>query len=211
MRPSSTSAPRLGYYSIAAAKAVGPRGRVIAVESSDALVPVLRRNIEANLPAAATVHVQAVAPWDEDAALTFAPDGPEARAYPAAFDRHGTMVDGRRLDTLEALEDTTVAVVRTDLRGRDHRALRGLRKTIERDRPVILTQFWPEGIRDVGDDPVAVLAEYADMGYAFAALGGQPALLGDGATVVTLADNAAGGSLTLTLTPTPTSEAPRVP
>ena len=110
--------------------------------------------------------------------------------------------DGRRLDTLEALEDTTVAVVRTDLRGRDHRALRGLRKTIERDRPVIVTEFWPEGIRDVGDDPVAVLAEYADMGYTLASLPGEPRLMGDGATVVTLAESMPSGSLTLALTPT---------
>ena len=49
------------------------------------------------------------------------------------------------------------------------------------------------------------------MGYDFAVLGGLPALLGDGATVVSLADNAFGGSLTLTLTPTATSEGPRVP
>ncbi|BEP11830.1 FkbM family methyltransferase [Acidothermaceae bacterium B102] len=192
----------LGYHTIAAAKVVGPRGRVIAVEPSEGLVAVLRRNIEANLPASAQVIVQPVAPWDEDAPLTFAPDGPSARAYPAALDRSGTMVDGRRLDTLEALEDTTVAVVRTDLRGRDHRALRGLRKTIERDRPVIVTELWPEGIRDVGDDPVAVLAEYADMGYAVASLPGQPQLLGDGATIVTLAESAPGGSLTLALTTT---------
>jgi hypothetical protein len=110
-------------------------------------------------------------------------------------------VDARRLDSLEALGGTTVAVVKTDLQGRDHRALRGLRKIIERDRPVIVTEFWPEGIRDLGDDPVIVLGEYTDMGYRLSTLPGQPDLPHDRSETVALADSVEGGFLTLCLTP----------
>jgi FkbM family methyltransferase len=192
----------VGYHSIVAAKRVGPHGQVIAVEPSAEVLPVLRRNLEANLPRAIRVSVQPVAAWDEDATLTSSPGiSGRAQTYSPVSDRPGIEVEGRRLDTLEALGDTTVAVVKTDLQGRDHRALRGLRKTIERDRPVIVTEFWPEGIRDVGDDPLAVLAEYADMGYQAGTLPGQPDLSDDPAVIVALAEQVEGGFLTLCLTP----------
>jgi FkbM family methyltransferase len=208
IRPGSTFldvGAHVGYHTLAGARAVGVMGKVIAVEPSPTLLPLLRGNLRNNLPAelANVVHVAPVAAWDEDTTLTFTEsiehNSGDNRVY--AGEGPGVAVEARRLDTLEGLDETTVAVIKTDLQGRDHRALRGLRKTIERDQPLIVTEFWPEGIRDVGDEPAAVLAEYVDMGYQLATLAGQPEVGDDLASIVTTAEEAEGGFLTLCLTP----------
>jgi FkbM family methyltransferase len=191
----------VGWHAAVAARAVGPSGHVIAVEPSPDVLAVLRRNLEDGLPDTAVVSVQPVAAWDEDAALTFvvSTDDPAGgRTFPAALDRDGDKVEGRRLDTLEALSDHTVAAVRTDVGGAEHRTLRGLRKTIERDRPVVLTEFAPERILELGDDPAAVLAEWADMGYAISLLPGDASATVDAAEIVRAAGS---GSVSLCLTP----------
>jgi len=48
----------------------------------------------------------------------------------------------------------------------DHRVIDGARITIERCRPLITVEFWPFGIRNAGDDPVAVIEQYLALGYA---------------------------------------------
>ncbi|MDX6205677.1 MAG: hypothetical protein QOF39_1734 [Frankiales bacterium] len=198
----------VGYHTLAGAKAVGPTGKVIAVEPSPDILVLLRNNLRNNLRGdlADVVHVAPVAAWDQDTTLRFTQslDGNsgDSRVYSDESEAADLRVEARRLDSLDALGGTTVAVVKTDLQGRDHRALRGLRKTIERDRPVIVTEFWPEGIRDVGDEPAAVLAEYAEMGYLIATLPGQPDLPEDPTRAVAVAESVEGGFLTLCLTPT---------
>ena len=197
----------VGYHTLAGARAVGPTGQVIAVEPSPEILELLRNNLRNNLTgeSADIVHVAPVAAWDTDTTLTFTQsvDGNsgDSRVYADGHATTGITVDARRLDSLEALGGTTVAVVKTDLQGRDHRALRGLRKIIERDRPVIVTEYWPEGIRDLGDDPATVLGEYADMGYRLSTLPGQPDLPDDLSAAVELAESVEGGFLTLCLTP----------
>jgi FkbM family methyltransferase len=197
----------VGYHTLAGARAVGPTGQVIAVEPSPEILALLRNNLRNNLTgdSADIVHVAPVAAWDSDTTLTFTQsvegNSGDSRVYADDHAATGITVDARRLDSLEALGGTTVAVVKTDLQGRDHRALRGLRKIIERDRPVIVTEFWPEGIRDLGDDPAIVLGEYADMGYRLSTLPGQPDLPHDLSETVALADSVEGGFLTLCLTP----------
>lgn len=149
-----------------------------------------------------------VAAWDEDTTLTFTQsvDGNsgDSRVYADEASR-GIPVEALRLDGLASISGTTLSVVKTDLQGRDHRALAGLRKTLERDRPVIVTEFWPAGIRDAGDDPLDVLDQYTDMGYERQSLPGQPTLPDHPSKVLAMAEAAEGGFLTLALTPTVTA------
>ncbi len=51
-----------------------------------------------------------------------------------------------------------------DTQASEHVALRGARELLERSRPILFVEFWPQGLREAGADPVAVLAEYAEIG-----------------------------------------------
>jgi hypothetical protein len=85
--------------------------------------------------------------------------------------RVGALLDERpvvrvpavRIDDL--VDDADVRFVLADTQATEHVALEGAGAMIERCRPVILTEFWPSGIRIFGDDPMAVLAGYRTMGY----------------------------------------------
>jgi hypothetical protein len=62
-------------------------------------------------------------------------------------------------------------VVKVDAQGTDHLALQGMARTLARCRPVLLVEYWPPGITELGDDPLAVLAQYREMGFGVSVLG----------------------------------------
>jgi hypothetical protein len=81
-------------------------------------------------------------------------------------------VAGRRELTVPAVRidelvppDAAVGVIKLDTQATEQVALRGARELLARCRPVLLAEFWPKGVRDLGEDPVAVLQEYAALGY----------------------------------------------
>jgi ubiquinone/menaquinone biosynthesis C-methylase UbiE len=46
----------------------------------------------------------------------------------------------------------------------EHVAIRGARRLIERSRPLLFVEFWPQSLRATGTDPVSVLDGYRAMG-----------------------------------------------
>ena len=170
----------VGYMTLLGAKAVGPAGRVVAVEPSPANVALLRANVAANgatnvefLAAAASEHSGSIglslSPWNTG----------DNRAYPVPEMERVEVAAVRLDDVLRHLE--RVDVVKVDTQGTDHRAIRGLAATLARCRPVLVVEFWPLGISESGDDPLAVLEEYAALGYEVRVLGGDDRVLGTAA------------------------------
>ena len=160
----------VGYMTLLGSHAVGPAGRVVAVEASPANVALLRANVAAD--GAANVEIVAAAASDGDGriALSLSPwNTGDNRAYPVP-EMERVEVPAVRLD--DVLRDTDrVDVVKVDTQGADHRAIRGMAATLARCRPVLVVEFWPLGIAESGDDPAAVLEEYAALGYEVRVLG----------------------------------------
>lgn len=59
-----------------------------------------------------------------------------------------------------------VAVIKLDTQASEHHVLRGATALLSRDRPVILCEYWPQGLRERGEDPLDVLATFRRLGYA---------------------------------------------
>ncbi|MGH4016577.1 MAG: FkbM family methyltransferase, partial [Pseudonocardiaceae bacterium] len=157
----------VGYFSLLALRRVGPQGAVIAVEPWPTACELLDRNVRSNiafgLRPALTVLENAA--WDVSGPLRLrtASDGNSGdnRITPDGE----LIVPGIRLDDVPGIRDRTVHVVKVDTQGRDHRALQGMRSVLLRDQPHVLCEFWPDGIRESGDEPHAVLARYREWGY----------------------------------------------
>jgi FkbM family methyltransferase len=157
----------VGYYTILSASAVGRRGRVIAVEPDPDNAALLRENIRRNRLANVTV-VEAAA-WRETTRLPLRRNlvnTGDNRIVPGI---EGHDVPAVALD--EQLVGLPVSLVKIDAQGTDHIALEGIRQTITRCRPVVFTEFWPQAIREFGDDPAAVIESYRELGYRITMIG----------------------------------------
>ncbi len=191
----------VGWFALQAARLVGPRGKVIAVEADPRNAALLRLNAErlgvANVE---VLHAAALeAPGAVELALCATNTG-DHRVGLAGEGRPTVAVPGVRLDDVLGGR-ARVDVVLLDTQGSEQRVLAGLRATIERCRPQVLAEHWPEGIRSLGGDPDAAVAAYRALGYRIAVVGAD---LPGGATpaeVTALAEREHGGFCTLALSP----------
>ncbi|GAA1253298.1 FkbM family methyltransferase [Prauserella halophila] len=174
----------VGYHTLSLLRSSSAVTNVVAVEADPTNAEFLRRNLAVNLPKdrSGLVNVLEAAAWDADGNLVLAHTDERNSGDHRVREPDGTaglMVQAVRLDGSTDVLRQPVGLVKTDLQGRDHRALAGLQETLERDRPDVLCEFSPEAIEEFGDDPAAVLVAYRKWGY-------QPVeLLADG----TLADD----------------------
>ena len=193
----------VGYMSLLAASAVGPTGRGYAFEPE----PGNFRLLTANLANHGVEHVHAVpaAAWHESGRLSLsvcADNTGDHRAYPLpgrpAVDVLAVAID----DVLP--EDTKVDVVKVDAQATDDLAIRGMERTLARSRPVMLVEFWPEGIRQRGAVPMDVLEYYRGLHYDIAAIGDAPVAAGAPLdAVMEAAESSPSGFCSLLLTPSP--------
>jgi FkbM family methyltransferase len=159
----------LGYYSLLAARLVGPSGHVVALEPNSEncrlFLSSLRRSGLANvqvLPVAADVekgwayystHVGSNGGLIEDGDLLTHP---------------GVVVPTFRLDDLVA---GTVGLLKMDVEGAEGRVVRGATRIIERDHPIVTTELKEEMLSRVSNTTVEEYLSY------FEGLDYTPALL----------------------------------
>ena len=199
----------VGYMTLLAAHAVGPAGRVWAVEPAPANAALLRANLAHN--GAAHVEVIEAAASDRTGriGLSLSPwNTGDNRAYPVPAMEQVDVAAVRLDDVIPT--DVVVDVVKVDTQGTDHRAVRGMAALLARSRPVLLVEFWPPAIVEQGEDPAGVVAGYAAMGFEVRILGqpddGGPAPAP--ADVVAAAEASAAGYLNLLLRPARAGGAP---
>jgi FkbM family methyltransferase len=160
----------LGYHTLVGLRAVGAEGRVLSAEADRDLVPVLKANVGRNSPfnTKGVFSPLPVAAWDAPRLLSLSRDA-GGNSGDQRVQRRGRgrsqSVLGLPLDLLRRpvwKRHGRLDLIKTDLQGRDHIALRGLRGTLAAFRPSVICEFWPVGIRDVGDDPRLVLGTWSD-------------------------------------------------
>jgi FkbM family methyltransferase len=154
----------LGYFTLLAARLVGPGGRVVALEPNSEncrlLLSSLRLNGISNvelLPVAAdeapgwayySTHVGSNGGLIDDGDL---------------LSRFGVVVPTFRLDDLV---DGPVGFLKMDVEGAEGRVVAGSTRIIERDRPVVTTELKEEMLQRVSGRSVAdYLGYFGDLGY----------------------------------------------
>jgi FkbM family methyltransferase len=157
----------VGYYTLLSAHAVGWRGRVVAVEPEPGNAALLRENIRRNRLRNVTV-IEAAA-WRETTRLHLRRDPVNSGDNRIVRDGSGYDVGAVALD--ERLARLRVSAVKIDAQGTDHIALEGMRQTIGRCQPVVFAEFWPQAIREFGDDPAKVIDRYRELGFRITVIG----------------------------------------
>ncbi len=148
----------IGWYSLKAAKAVGPRGRVIAVEPDRDTLRKLRANIRAS-GVEAIVLVVPVACYDSETTLPFysapAANTGESSLYLDAASQGGPItaeyrVRARRLDDiLREIGVTRVDALKIDVERAEVHVLKGAADTLDRFRPEISVEVDHANLQEV--------------------------------------------------------------
>jgi FkbM family methyltransferase len=156
----------IGYMTVAAARAVGRDGTVISVEPHPDNVALLRANVARN-GFDDRVRVIAAAAWDAPGTVDLAEceeNTGDHRVQTLQGERRVLSVVAVRLDEIVP-DPVRLAVIKLDTQASEHHVLRGATRLLSRQRPVILCEYWPQGLRERGEDPLEVLALFRSLGY----------------------------------------------
>jgi FkbM family methyltransferase len=155
----------IGYFSIVAARAVGPEGRVLAFEPVPAVRASLVSNLRLNDLEQVDVHDEALGATTEDVSFYPGPtdDSGLASLRPVAGSDE-VRVRQIRFDDLWD-RASRVGLIKIDVEGAELRVLEGMTACLTRDRPDLILEFTDEYLKALGSSAASLLAFVTNHGY----------------------------------------------
>ena len=152
----------IGYFTLLAARRVGPTGRVIAVEANPRTFRLLEANVRLNGCANVALHHVAAGEAAGFATL-FEREAGNAGGDQVDFTGDGK-IEVKRLDAL--VGEQPVRLIKLDIEGAEAKALRGASGLLERaDAPDLVFEFTPKFLAGMGDDPRELIGFLQRLGY----------------------------------------------
>ncbi len=162
-----------GIYSLAAARLVGPAGRVFSFEPGLESFSVLRKNIELNCLQNVRSFRAALADKEGTASLYHSGRGPNS--FSLARPEHGScgseVVATLPLNKILQREKAEqVGLIKLDVEGAEELALRGAFPLIASSRPCVIFEINPGASRGLGLRPFGAWELLENAGYRFFSL-----------------------------------------
>ena len=158
----------IGLYAALAARKVGPGGAVVAVEPSKENCDFIRKTIVRNGFENVTVVDSAAGDRVGETVLYLnSTNKADHRIAETSMPRQRETVPMVTLDSLCAAHQLSqIALVKIDTQGAEPLVLRGMSE-IFRSNPelIVLTEFWPWGMTQMGEKPEFVLNFFRDRNY----------------------------------------------
>lgn len=163
-----------GYYSLVAGTALPSPSRIFAFEPCSENYALLERNIQLNN--LQNVQTQQVAISDKSGTFSLYKsrinkgdhriyDGRDDSIYNLGQPRTSELVPMMRLDDHRELQAMKVGVIKMDIQGAEHAAVRGMTTLLTKNRNVVLmTEYWPHGLERSGTSPTLFLKELKVLG-----------------------------------------------
>jgi FkbM family methyltransferase len=145
----------MGCFTLVGSELVGSRGRVIAFEPIENVAVLLEQNVRMNGQENVTIVKKAV--YEENTVLPFYLARKENLGMSSMF-RHDTEsgsivnVDALTLDSyLKSDNITKLKLIKIDIEGAELPALRGMERTIDQFKPILLVEISPAVIHSSGE------------------------------------------------------------
>jgi FkbM family methyltransferase len=160
----------IGYYTLLTASRVGPEGRVVALEPNPDNCELLLGSIKEN--GFTNIHVYPYAAAEKKQVLGVYPDMTNSTSL-VVDEEHEQGHSGPPAHVVEAValdellvDLSRIDVVKMDIDGGEPRALLGMRRLIERHRPVLFVEFCPPLITAVSRvAPESLLDQISRLRY----------------------------------------------
>jgi FkbM family methyltransferase len=162
----------VGYRTLLMANLVGPRGRVIAVEAEPSNYRLLAANLHRH--AIDNTYMLQMAAGDRRETVQLALSRTNSGDN-RLFAHAGEATIGVEMAPLDTILPGGIELdfIKCDLQGYEMRALRGMERTLLRCHPVVVVEFCPRDIRELGDDPMETLSYYQSLGYRLEVIGSE--------------------------------------
>lgn len=168
----------IGYYTLIAAKLVGKSGFVYAFEPGPTSYEWLRKNIEINrytnvVPVQKAVSNKrgkaklwldktdiAISSFSKDNVLLFS-------SHKAVEEDSFVEVGMITLDEFfeNMVRNNKIDIIKIDTQGTEGLVIDGAEKMLRRNNLKIFMEFWPDGLRSVGTDPLRLLSKLREYGF----------------------------------------------
>lgn len=167
----------IGFHTLHAAILSGPSGKVYAVEPDPRNTALLDLSLSLNL-SRAPVEVIPAAPSDAAGELVLSDLGNPANSGARFTHRDRALLEqlvhgpDPKFDPVRAFRwdderlDARLDLVKIDIEGFEPVALAGMERSLERHRPVVLSEFARSNLRQIGGvEPTAYLDSFRRRGY----------------------------------------------
>ncbi len=163
----------IGYFTVSAARAVGPTGRVVAFEPAAATRQLLADNLRLNGLTNVTIRDEALAAARGEVPLYLGPqdDSGLASLRPLAGSS-STVVQQVPFDEIWNPADR-VALVKIDVEGAELATLTGMSALLARDRPDIIVEVTDRYLRALGASAAALFEFLTVRDYDAVRIGGD--------------------------------------
>ncbi len=158
----------IGLYSALAAKFVGSKGKVIAIEPDVVNCSYIKKTIDLNRFTNIDIFQVAAGDYDGEAKLYLNNlNKADHRLYDNKAERSFKSIDILKMDTIIAkYEKLKVDFVKIDTQGYEYKVLKGMNNIIKTNNDMKITmEFWPWGIFQAGDDPEELLNLIQGYGF----------------------------------------------
>ena len=158
----------IGYYTLLAARLVGPQGAVYAFEPDPDNFALLQKNIHRNGYRNVVLKNQAVA--DENGKIELFKGGENwggHRIYDPGDSQEHITVDAIVLDDFFKGETTDIDLIKMDIEGAEVRAIQGMSTLLEKSANIkLFTEFSPAALSQSGSSPEEYLELLVQFGFA---------------------------------------------
>jgi FkbM family methyltransferase len=144
-------------------------GCVLSMEPMPENFAFLEKTIAANSPSCPVTLEQAAAGRESgELTLHLNPENKgDNRLYPDALLKDSVTVSVKKLDDVcRRLEISKIDFLKIDVQGAEMLVLEGAEKTLKNSPScIIMTEFWPDGLKKCGTNPGNYLQAFADLGF----------------------------------------------
>jgi FkbM family methyltransferase len=162
----------VGYYTALALSRMRGSGRIVALEPDPENYRFLQKTIAANAGSSSGVVITTVpkAASDHSGRMTLftsSDNRGDNRLYANQLADSQCDVDVLTVDSLlDEMNISTVDFIKMDVQGYEGFVIRGMKTILERSRAaILLSEFWPEGLRHAGTSPEEFLSELGSMDF----------------------------------------------
>ena len=146
----------VGFYTRELAKLAGREGKVVAFEPDPINFGFLKKNT-ADLPQVKVRHMAVPTSTGSGKLFRSRTLNVDHRMYSESPDSAAIVVETVSVDDFTESQSPSPGFIKMDIQGFEFEAFIGMRKTLKAHHPVILTEFWPWGLRRAGSSAQAVV------------------------------------------------------